>query len=119
MAGAADVGLAQNRRCRGGGAATRGVQAVYSFDAIDHLLDQLRRQEDAWRGFFFRIGQRPLALLYEEVAGDPDAAVGRVLDELEIARDEAAAPAPRRIGRQSDDLSESWVQSYLEDVSRR
>jgi trehalose 2-sulfotransferase len=94
-------------------------QAVYSFDAIGHLLDQLRRQEDAWRGFFFRIGQRPLALLYEEVAGDPDTAVGRVLDKLEIPREQAAAPIPRRMGRQSDDLSESWVQSYLEDVSRR
>src|SRR5436305_6308929 len=94
-------------------------QAVYSFDAIGHLLDQLRRQEDSWRGFFFRIGQRPLSLLYEEVAGDPEGAVARVLETLQIPREHAAAPSPRRIGRQSDDLSESWVQSYLEDVSRR
>jgi trehalose 2-sulfotransferase len=94
-------------------------QIVYSFDAIDHLVDQLRRQEDAWRGFFFRIGQRPLALYYEEVATDPDAAVARVLDMLEIPRERAAPPTPRQIGRQSDEISESWVQSYLEDVSRR
>ena len=94
-------------------------QIVYSFDAIDHLLDQLRRQEDAWRGFFFRIGQRPLPLYYEEVASDPDAAVARVLDVLEIPSEHAAPPAPRQIGRQSDEISESWVQSYLEDASRR
>ena len=43
------------------------ARVVYSFDAIDHLLDQLRRSEDAWRGFFFRTGQRPLTLLYEDV----------------------------------------------------
>lgn len=100
-------------------------QVVYSFDAIDHLLEQLRRQEDAWRGFFFRIGQRPLALYYEDLATDPDAAVTRVLDKLGLQREHAAdgvnpvAPAPRAIGRQSDEISESWVQSYLEDVSRR
>ncbi len=96
-----------------------GREGVYSFDAIDHLLDRLRRQEDAWRGFFFRIGQRPLQLYYEELAADPDAAAGRVLDMLGIPRGGAASPATLPTSRQSDELSESWVQSYLEDVSRR
>jgi LPS sulfotransferase NodH len=96
-------------------------RAVYSFDAIGHLLDQLRRHEDAWRGFFFRIGQRPLPLFYEEVASDTDAAVARVLELLGLG----PAPAPagpaeeQSMRQQSDELSESWVQSYLEDVSRR
>lgn len=94
-------------------------QIVYSFDAIDHLLEQLRRQEDAWRGFFFRVGQRPLQLYYEEVATDPEAAVNRVLELLGIPSKQSAAPATSAIGRQSDEISESWVQSYLEDVSRR
>lgn len=94
-------------------------RAIYSFDAIDHLLDQLRRHEDAWRGFFFRIGRQPLGLFYEEVATDPDAAVARVLDALDIPLGSAHVSAPRSISRQSDELSESWVQSYLEDVSRR
>jgi len=95
----------------------REQRVVYSFDAIDHLLDQLRRHEDAWRGFFFRIGQQPLALYYEEVASDLDGAVARVLDTLGIERPPTPTPAAMR--RQSDELSESWVQSYLEDVSRR
>jgi len=94
-------------------------RAVYSFDAIDHLLDQLRRHEDAWRGFFFRIGQQPLSLFYEDVAGDLEGSVGRVLDALNLARPAASTPVPQPMSRQSDDLSESWVQSYLEDVSRR
>jgi LPS sulfotransferase NodH len=94
-------------------------RAVYSFDAIDHLLDQLRRHEDAWRGFFFRIGRRPLTVLYEEVAGDLDATVERVLRELNLERPPVSAPAAQQMRRQSDDLSESWVQNYLEDVSRR
>jgi trehalose 2-sulfotransferase len=94
-------------------------RAVYSFDAIDHLLDQLRRHEDAWRGFFFRIGRRPLSVLYEEVAGDLDATVDRVLRELHVERAPGSAPLAQQMRRQSDELSESWVQNYLEDVSRR
>jgi trehalose 2-sulfotransferase len=94
-------------------------RAVYSFDAIDHLLDQLRRHEDAWRGFFFRIGQRPLSVLYEEIAGDLDGAVDRVLHSLDLERPESTSAVPQQMHRQSDDLSESWVQNYLEDVSRR
>jgi trehalose 2-sulfotransferase len=92
---------------------------VYSFDAIGHLLDQLRRHEDAWRGFFFRIGQRPLSLYYEDIAGDLEGSVGRVLDELRIERPQDSLLARQPLSRQSDELSESWVQSYLEDVSRR
>jgi LPS sulfotransferase NodH len=94
-------------------------QPVYSFDAIDHLLGQLRRQEDAWRGFYFRIGQKPLALYYEEIAGDLEGTVSRVLDDLGIEPPQVILPERQRMGRQSDELSESWVQSYLEDVSRR
>jgi LPS sulfotransferase NodH len=94
-------------------------RAVYSFDAIDHLLDQLRRHEDAWRGFFFRIGQRPLSILYEEIAGDLDATVDRVLQSLDLERPASAEPTRQSMSRQSDELSESWVQNYLEDVSRR
>jgi LPS sulfotransferase NodH len=94
-------------------------RSVYSFDAIDHLLDQLRRHEDAWRGFFFRIGQRPLSLYYEDLAGDIDGSVARVLEALQIERPADSPPIPKALSRQSDELSESWVQSYLEDVSRR
>jgi trehalose 2-sulfotransferase len=95
-------------------------RAVYSFDAIDHLLEQLRRQEDAWRGFFFRIGQRPLPVYYEDIAGDLEGTVAHVLDELQIERPRRGALlAGQSMRRQSDDLSESWVQSYLEDISRR
>jgi LPS sulfotransferase NodH len=94
-------------------------RAVYSFDAIDHLLEQLRRHEDAWRGFFFRIGQQPLSVLYEEVAGDLHGTVGRVLQALDLERPSSSAALPESMSRQSDELSESWVQNYLEDVSRR
>lgn len=92
---------------------------VYSFDAIDHLLNQLRRNEDAWRGFFFRTGQRPLQLFYEDIAGDLWTSVRRVLDEVRIEAPAGLGADREPLSRQSDELSESWVQNYLEDVSRR
>ncbi len=94
-------------------------RSVYSFDAIDHLLHGLRGQEDAWRGFFFRIGRRPLSIVYEEVVGDLAGALARVLTELDVEPPAGWTPPERSPRRQSDELSESWVQSYLEDVSRR
>ena len=100
-------------------AQTLAQRSVYSFDAIDHLLDQLRRQEDAWRGFFFRIGQQPLQLFYEDIAGDLPGSVARMFEVLGIERPAEPTPSPSRMSRQSDELSESWVHSYLEDVSRR
>ena len=109
-------------RAQGGSSDERAggdERAVYSFDAIGHLLDQLRRHEDAWRGFFFRIGRQPLQLYYEDIAGDLEGCVGHVLDELRLERPSGALEIPKRMHRQSDDLSESWVQNYLEDVSRR
>jgi trehalose 2-sulfotransferase len=95
-----------------------GPPVVYSYDAIDHLLHQLRRHEDAWRGYFFRIGQTPLSLMYEEIAGDLEGSVCRVLADLALELPERIALNQQRLGRQSDELSESWVQNYLEDVSR-
>jgi trehalose 2-sulfotransferase len=94
-------------------------RSVYSFDAIDHLLHQLRRHEDAWRGFFFRVGAQPLQLYYEDITGELDGTVGRVLDELRVERPSGTLLVRQQLARQSDELSESWVQSYLEDVSRR
>lgn len=106
-------------RHQDGDPAATDRRPVYSYDAIDHLLNQLRRNEDAWRGFFFRTGQRPLQVLYEDVAGDLWGAVRRVLDQLRVEAPERLGGEREPLSRQSDDLSESWVQNYLEDVSRR
>lgn len=105
-------------RREGGGSSLPDHRLVYSYDAIDHLLAQLRRHEDAWRGFFFRTGQRPLQLFYEEIANDLEGSVRRVCQHAGIdAGDVSLDHEP--LSRQSDELSESWVQNYLEDVSRR
>jgi hypothetical protein len=42
-----------------------------------------------------------------------------VLSAIGIPGEHVEREGRHSIGRQSDELSESWVQSYLEDVSRR
>jgi LPS sulfotransferase NodH len=42
-----------------------------------------------------------------------------VFEVLGVGPSAEPTPNPSRMSRQSDELSESWVQSYLEDVSRR
>ena len=121
VAGAADVGLAQ-----GGGRIPAdeplpAQRAVYSFDAIDHLLDQLRRHEDAWRGLL--LPDRPATPL-DRLRGrrrrPATGSVARVLADVgRRASRRISVASARGPSRQSDDLSESWVQNYLEDVSRR
>jgi LPS sulfotransferase NodH len=102
-----------------GGEAMPEEQLVYSFAAVDHLLDQLRRHEDAWRGWFLRTGRRPLTLSYEDIAGDLDRSVRRVLDDLGVALPPGQYVDPGPMRRQADEVSERWVQTYLEDASRR
>jgi LPS sulfotransferase NodH len=93
--------------------------AVYSYDAIDHLLEQLRRHEDGWRGWFFRIGEQPLQIYYEEIATETERTVRRVLSELGVEPPPDFTLPAHPSSRQSDEISEIWVQTYLEDVSRR
>jgi LPS sulfotransferase NodH len=69
--------------------------------------------------FFFRIGQQPLSLFYEDIAGDLEGSLTHVLDELGVERPEGSPRLEQPLSRQSYELSESWVQSYFEDVSRR
>ena len=51
--------------------------------------------------------------------GDLAGSVGRVLADVGVALPEEWSLPERSPSRQSDELSESWVQNYLEDVSRR
>jgi trehalose 2-sulfotransferase len=88
---------------------------VYSLDAIDHLLDQLRRLAR----LLLSHRATALSIFYEDVVGDLRGSVERVLTPIGVEPYlDWTLPVSSPRG-QSDELSESWVQNYLEDVSRR
>lgn len=84
---------------------------VYSFEAIDRLVDQIIRHERAWLDYFREAGVEPHIVVYERLAGAYEDTALEVLGELEIE-----APSGlrfrRRLRRQADELSEQWVARY-------
>jgi LPS sulfotransferase NodH len=86
----------------------------YSYPALRHLVELLAAYDGAWERFFVPLGDRVLALTYEDVAADLPGSVRRTLAHIGV---EAAArrelPAMRR---QADERSDAWVERYARDA---
>jgi trehalose 2-sulfotransferase len=92
--------------------------AEYHFGAISHLSSRIRAEDEAWESWFREEGLAPLELLYEDIAADLPSAVGAVLAHLGAdANDGERAFSPMR--RQSDELSEQWVERYRRELAER
>jgi LPS sulfotransferase NodH len=80
--------------------------AEYRRDAIEHLLGELRAQNDAWSRWFGANGVEPLDVRYERLAAEPDAEARRVLAFLGVE-----APAARlepRVRPVRDSVNADW-----------
>ncbi len=87
----------------------------YDLGAIHHLVSKLRADNDAWRSWFADHSIAPLELTYEDLAADLPAAVSAVLGRLGI--DGAGAePQQPPLERQSDELSDEWVERYRHEA---
>jgi LPS sulfotransferase NodH len=90
----------------------------YHFRAIEHLAEQLTRQEEAWDDLFHRAGVVPLNLTFDEIADDLPGSVQRVLDFLGVDS-RGVAPVLPGMRRQADISSLEWLQRYTEDRDRQ
>jgi trehalose 2-sulfotransferase len=109
----------QTQRWRDDGCHDPGERRAprYHFRAIDHLVNQLARQEAAWDDAFRRARIEPLTLTFDEIADDLPAAVQRVLGFLRVdAR--GVAPVLPAMRRQADLLSLEWLERYEQDLER-
>jgi LPS sulfotransferase NodH len=91
---------------------------AYHFGAIDHLVDQLTRQETAWDELFDRAGVLPLTLTFDDIVDDLPTAVQRVLSFLGVDV-RGVAPVLPGMRRQADMLSLEWLQRYEHERERR
>jgi LPS sulfotransferase NodH len=83
----------------------------FDFDAIESFV-RLGEAEDAnWWQFFQQHGIRPLELSYEELVGDLEGTVRRVLTFLGIPADNIKV-APPGLRKQADDRSREWEARY-------
>jgi LPS sulfotransferase NodH len=92
------------------------VPAPVSYDEtrIAELVAELEADEAAWHAFFVGRGIRPLQLVYEKVATDPQAAVASILAALGL--DPAAmTAAPVTTARLSDEESRRWIERFRQE----
>lgn len=89
--------------------APRGAPA-YDREQIARCLADIEGQHQAWEDFLASRGITPLRVDYEDLVGDREGTVRRVLAFLG-----APAPAripPPRLARQADAISEEWARAY-------
>ena len=88
----------------------------YHFAAIDHLVSRMRADNEAWRSWFAEQSIVPLELAYEDISADLPGAVDAVLERIGVDPSGVERPEPP-LKRQSDELSEEWVERYRRDVA--
>lgn len=88
-------------------------QLRFHYRAIDHLLDQLLREEAAWDAFFEHAGIEPILVLYENFAADYETSTLHLLERLGISCPDGFEFEPR-MKRQSDRINDDWTRRYSE-----
>ena len=88
-------------------------QLRFHYRAIAHLLDQILIEEASWDAFFEHCGVRPLLVLYENFAADPQTSTLNLLDRMGLPVPPGMNVAPR-MRRQSDGINDDWVRRFSE-----
>ena len=90
------------------------TQPMYSAGAIYHAWQRIVKWEREWDTYFAERGLEPLTINYEELDGNLEGAVQRILAHLEIDEPDIQIPLPAT-GKQRDDLTEEWYRRFMRD----
>jgi len=85
----------------------------FHYGAIAHLLDRILREEASWDAFFEHVRIRPVLVLYENFAADPENATVSVLDQLGLEQPADLILTPR-MKAQSDGINDDWARRFAE-----
>jgi LPS sulfotransferase NodH len=88
-------------------------QLRFHYRAIAHLLEGVLAEEAAWDAFFEHAGIRPILVLYENFAADPETSTVNLLERLGITAPSEFSFKPQ-MRRQSDGLNDDWARRYSE-----
>jgi LPS sulfotransferase NodH len=90
------------------------LQALrFHYRAIAHLLDQILIEEASWDAFFEHCGLRPVLVLYENFAADPQTSTLNLLERIGLEPPPDFRFEPR-MKVQSDSLNDDWARRYSE-----
>ena len=85
----------------------------FNLERVEELRKQNEFEEAQWKSFFEQNEIEPLHLHYEEFSQDTTAAVADCFEFLALDNSTIPSSLELTLERQSDDLSEQWVQQYL------
>jgi LPS sulfotransferase NodH len=88
-------------------------QLRFHYRAIDHLLQQLIREEASWDAFFEHSGIKPILVLYENFAADYETSTLNLLERLDLSPPDDFKLEPR-MKKQSDSVNDDWTKRYSE-----
>jgi trehalose 2-sulfotransferase len=86
-------------------------EPVYSYPAIEHLVDQVTKQDQAWTAWFAAAGIQPEVVVYEELTDARHKTVCGLLRSLQIDVHGVEVPEPS-MRRQSNGRSRDWAERF-------
>jgi trehalose 2-sulfotransferase len=84
----------------------------FSFVGIERMRREIIAHEAAWGAFFRECGISPFEVVYEELEREPARVIETVLGDLGVVDAARIQPHPVALRKQSDGLSEEWVERY-------
>jgi trehalose 2-sulfotransferase len=82
----------------------------FHFDEIDALMREIEEHDAAWRDWFERNEIHPLELRFEELVGEKQAVVHRVVAALGI--DAASVPVAEQTAKVGNSVNDEWTRRY-------
>ena len=88
-------------------------QPAFEPEHIARKVERIGREEDAWKALFDRHGIEAQCVVYEDLVSDQGRIVRDALEFIGIEPPADLQARPPTLARQSDALSEQWVERYL------
>ncbi|MDG2305096.1 MAG: Stf0 family sulfotransferase [Candidatus Binatia bacterium] len=86
--------------------------SFYRASQIDRLVAEIERQEAGWDDYFASRGIAPFRLTYEELVGDLQGTIRRVLGFLGAPNAADACVADVALRRQANEVNARWIERY-------
>jgi LPS sulfotransferase NodH len=90
---------------------------AFDFDHITQKLVRIDREEETWDALFDRYGLEVHRIVYEDFVEAQEQTVREVLDAIGVGAPADLALPPPVLDRQADELSDEWVERYLEEAA--
>jgi LPS sulfotransferase NodH len=90
------------------------AEPAYDLDHIQARLADIVREEARWSLYFARTGRRPVRLVYERVAADPQRAIDAVAKVVDV-KQERADLSKVDLTVQRDALNADWRARFLKE----